>query len=393
MLNKLNKKNKLVLFFCFAFGLAWGFTAGDFKSHLFNKQPLKILLIKDTLPEDVIEGFRIESKTPIIVKYASDEIEAQKILEVSAQDFDVVTLMSHQVQRLIRVNKIETLDKTQIENIGNVAIDFKYPPFDKEGAYSIPLLWGINGYIYNQDKVPEQPTSVEDIFQNKFKKKISIKNSPLDIFSNLLQRNKISNEAVASSEIKLIKDAVTDLSDYISINTQDLKKQLINENIWIAQVDSGAASNFISENQKFRYVIPADGATIWTLNLSIVSGTTNAKQAHKFLNYLLKKEVALDLAHASHHAVTNALVDSDLNLNPTLKPSFLRNTSIHNLKYYEGLGQLDNKIQTLFKVQEQSRQITTVKNGPEKNGPVKTQPQSWHADKPATDSEFGESDE
>ncbi len=350
-MNLISMRSRLLVLFCFLFGALWGFYRNAVKQTSPLQGHLNLLVIENTIPDDVIEAFQAESRIQTKVTYVKNEIECLNTLDLNAEQFDLVTLMSHQISRLTNIGKLTPLQHELISNEQYISIDFKHPPYDSDSKYTIPLIWGINGYVLNKEKVEGHIDSLNDIFQNKYKKKIYIHNSPLDVFTNLFGRNKITWNTVFQSNIADIQSAVKDLKEYVREPVSDIKEQLLSGDVWIAQVDSGVASDFISNNTKFKYLIPNEGATLWALSLAIHAGTENTREAHAFLNYVLKKEISYDIARISKRAVTNVLVEQT-RLHPNLKPSFLRNISVHNLRYFEDMTSVDPKIQNLFTVEK-----------------------------------------
>lgn len=351
-MSKLSTRSRFILFYCFLFGIIWGLYTTSGKETKPLQGNLNLLIIENSIPEDVIEGFQLETRNKTKVTFVKNEAEGLELLNLNAQKFDVVTLMSHQIERLINIKKLVPIDQNQVQNNKNVGIDFKHPPFDEDARYTVPVIWGINGYILNKDKVENDVNSLDEIFQGKYKKKIYIHNSPFDILTNLFKRNKIDTTSVIQSNIHNIDAAVKDLSEYITRSpASDVKEQLLKEDVWIAQMDSGVASEFIEKNGKFKYLIPEEGATLWTVSLAIVNGSENLNEAHQFLNYVMKKEVSREIANISKRAVTNILVE-DAKIHASLKPSYLRHISVHNLRYYNEIGAIDPKIQNLFNVSD-----------------------------------------
>lgn len=77
---------------------------------------------------------------------------------------------------------------------------------------------------------------------------------------------------------------------------------------------------------------------LWIESLGITKNSHLKKEAHKFLDYTLKPEIALQVIKYRKIASTNKSVEKAANIEPKLKPSYLRKISIRNLSFTERAG-------------------------------------------------------
>lgn len=76
-----------------------------------------------------------------------------------------------------------------------------------------------------------------------------------------------------------------------------------------------------------------DGGLLTTENIAILNSSKNLKKAHLFVDYLLQKEVALELVRFRRQPITNKQVENINGLSEQLKPSYIRKVAISKLKY------------------------------------------------------------
>lgn len=74
---------------------------------------------------------------------------------------------------------------------------------------------------------------------------------------------------------------------------------------------------------------------LWIESLGITKNSHLKKEAHNFLDYTLKPEVAIQVITYKKIASTNKSVEKAVNIEPKLKPSYLRKISIRNLSFTE----------------------------------------------------------
>ena len=103
------------------------------------------------------------------------------------------------------------------------------------------------------------------------------------------------------------------------------KTALLNGDVDLGVVWSGEAAILINEQPgKFTYHLPKEGGHMFIDNLAIPKGAEHVDTAHKFINYLLRPEVAVKIAThtrtATSNAAAEALLPRQLREDPGLYP-------------------------------------------------------------------------
>ena len=111
------------------------------------------------------------------------------------------------------------------------------------------------------------------------------------------------------------------LRAYINAEVRD---QLIAGDVLAAQLWSTTAQQAIDESKDLAFVYPKEGFALYPDIAVILQESTRKDLAHKFLNYLLRPEVAAGVVRGARTATANgsarALLEPDLRDNPTLYP-------------------------------------------------------------------------
>jgi spermidine/putrescine transport system substrate-binding protein len=76
----------------------------------------------------------------------------------------------------------------------------------------------------------------------------------------------------------------------------DYTTDLTKGNLWIAQVYSGDMVQLKADNPNLDFVIPEEGATLWTDNMQIPKTSKNQYAAETMMNYVYDPEVAAQIA-------------------------------------------------------------------------------------------------
>jgi spermidine/putrescine transport system substrate-binding protein len=114
------------------------------------------------------------------------------------------------------------------------------------------------------------------------------------------------------------------------------KTALLNGDVDVGIVWSGEAALLYRENQKFAYVLPAEGAHLFIDSLAIPKGAPHKAEAELFLNFILRPEISAMISEAFPY--TNPNIEA----RKLLKPEALANPASYpksgNLETFQDIG-------------------------------------------------------
>src|SRR3954465_9116633 len=93
---------------------------------------------------------------------------------------DIVVLTDWMAARWIRGGWVEPKDKKNIPNEKNLQPGLRHPKFDPTRSYTLPWQSGMTAIGYNAKKTGREITSINDLFDPKFKGKVSMLTDPRD---------------------------------------------------------------------------------------------------------------------------------------------------------------------------------------------------------------------
>ncbi len=145
----------IIWYICLSFVVGLGF--GNFyelnaPQNIIHGSPHVITLLapEGLIPEDLLESYQLERNSEIKMSYyTSNEDFNKKIKNLSF--FDLILAPHTNVPELKLNALIAPIDVKYLKNISNVSPDFRDIPTDPEGAYSVPLLWGIHEAKKNEN--------------------------------------------------------------------------------------------------------------------------------------------------------------------------------------------------------------------------------------------------
>jgi putrescine transport system substrate-binding protein len=311
-------------------------TSGDAVVNVYNWS--------DYIDPQVLEDFRKE--TGIEVRY--DVFDSNEVLETKLltgkSGYDVVVPSAYFLERQLAAGVFQKLDRSQLPGLANLdpEVTAQAARHDPGNEHSVVYMWGTTGIGYDAAKVQaimaDAPVdSWKLLFDPAILAKfrdcgVSVLDDPTDmVATTLLYLGKDPNSQdeadLAAAEALLLK-----IRPYIrTIHSSQYIDQLANGELCIAVGYSGdilQARDRAEEAGKpidIRYSIPREGALMWFDTLAIPADAPHPANAHKFIEYLLRPEVAAANSNFVYYANANAratsLLDEELRDDPGIYPT------------------------------------------------------------------------
>jgi spermidine/putrescine transport system substrate-binding protein len=212
---------------------------------------------------------------------------------------DLMVLTDWMAARCIRLGYCTPMDKGNIPNAKNLSANLQHPTWDKDRSYSLPWQSGMTIIGYDPRRTGRKLTSIKDLFDPKFKGRVSMLSDARDASNFIMMMN---GKDPATAKIGDVLDAI----DYIDQQNRkgqirrftgnDYSNDLTKGNLWVAQAYSGDIIQLQADNPHLEYVIPEEGATLWTDNMLMPAKAKDPYAAETYMNYVYTPEVAAQIA-------------------------------------------------------------------------------------------------
>lgn len=272
-----------------------------------DNKSLNLYNWSDYVAKSTIPGFEERTGIKVQQDFFSSNEELLAKLQAGGTGYDVIVPSDYMVSIMTKSDVIQKIDMDKIPNFKNLGEDFKGLPYDPNNEYSAAYQWGTTGIVYNPEVVTEEVTGWDIMWNEKYAGKIGMLNDVRETFGAALKILGYSLNATDEAELdeaqaELEKQKPLVRGYFSSPEAGDL---LVGGDLALAHVYSGDGFSAIAENENFVYVIPAEGATRWTDNMSIPKGAPNVEAAHKFINYILDAEVGAELSNYTYFGCPN----------------------------------------------------------------------------------------
>jgi spermidine/putrescine transport system substrate-binding protein len=223
-------------------------------------------------------------------------------------DRDIIVLTDWMAARMIRLGYLAPFDDSLFPNKANLVPGLRDVSFDPGRKYTIPWLSGMTGIGYNPKKTGRELTSINDIFDPKFKGKVTMLTEMRDTVGLVMlgQGKDPTNCTLDDAKAACAKIKQARVSGQVRKFTgNDYAADLAAGNIAVAIAWSGDIQGLAADNPDLRWVAPKEGAMLYSDNMMIPKTSTNIASAMAWMNYVY------DPAHSAQ-IVTGAPYLSDV---------------------------------------------------------------------------------
>jgi putrescine transport system substrate-binding protein len=304
---------------------ATGAAPADGGSGADNQKVLNVYNWSDYIDPSVVPAF--EKEYGIKVNYDvfdSNEVVETKLL-AGHTGYDVVVPSASFLQRQIQAGVFQKLDKSLLPNLKNLdpMITHIIEVHDPGNQYSVNYLWGTSGVGYNEAKVlkamPDAPVDSFAMFYDpkvikNFKDcGVSILDAPDEMVGTVLIYLGRDANSEKLDDLKAAEQVLMSIRPYVRyVNSSRYIEDLANGDLCLAlgwSGDIGQARARARDNGKgvqIKYNIPREGAVMFFDMLAIPADAPHPKNAHLFIDYLLRPDVAAKNSTLMHYATSNA---------------------------------------------------------------------------------------
>ncbi|HEV2559623.1 MAG TPA: polyamine ABC transporter substrate-binding protein [Microvirga sp.] len=297
----------------------------------------------DYVDPKVLEDFTKETGIKVVYDtYDNNEIVETKLL-AGKSGYDIVVPSGPFLQRQIKAKVFRKLDKAQLTNLQNAwpEIQQRLAVFDPGNEHAVNYMWGTTGIGINVKKVRQAlgdvPLNTWDLLMkpelaSKLKGcGIYVLDSPEDLFPGILAYLGLNPDSKKPEDLTKAGDALFRIRGNVQkFHSSEYINALANGDICVAVGYSGdiiqakKRAEEAKNGVEVQYIVPREGALMWFDSFAIPADAKNVKEAHEFINFMLRPEVAAAntnfVSYASGNGAARAKVDPAILNDPGIYP-------------------------------------------------------------------------
>jgi putrescine transport system substrate-binding protein len=305
---------------------------------------LNIYLWSAYVEPSVLAGFEKEYGIHVAYDFFDSEEVLETKLLTGRTNYDVVVPAGSFLERQIKAGVYQKLDKTQLSNLTNLDPEVLrgLALYDPGNQYAVDYTWLITtdiGYDVSKIKarMADAPVdswrmlydpSVVARFQDCG---VAVLDSPVDVVSTVLAFLGKDPNSESPEDLKAAEQVLLSIRPFVRlIDSSRYDGALASGEICLAMGWSGAlvraqeSARTAGNGQQIAVSIPKEGTVTAFDVLAIPADAPHPRNAHLFINYLLRPEVAAKDADATRYSTpvtaAVALVSPELRGNPGVYP-------------------------------------------------------------------------
>jgi putrescine transport system substrate-binding protein len=298
----------------------------------------------DYIDEEILTDFEKETGIKVVYDvFDSNDILETKLLAGST-GYDVVVPSGTFLARQIQAGVFQKLDKSKLPNLSNMwdVVTARVAKYDPGNEYAINYMWGTTGIGYVEHLIKERmPDAPLDSWRMIFDPEVISKFADCGVHIldasdemipaalNYIGENPDSQDPEVIAKAEAVLAAIR---PYVQkFHSSEYINALANGDICLAVGWSGdvlQARDRAAEADSgvvVEYVIPQEGALMWFDEMAIPADAPHIDNAHAFLNYIMKPEVAAKASNYVYYANGNKasqpLLEEDVIGDPAIYPN------------------------------------------------------------------------
>jgi spermidine/putrescine transport system substrate-binding protein len=294
---------------------------------------LFLFIWPDYVDPALLDEFRSTYGVRVITDYYdNNEALIAKLQAGGIGQYDVIVASDYAVEVLRRQDLLQPLEHALLPNLDNLDDRFRGMPFDPGNRFTATYQWGTSGLGLRMDRVGgEAAVAALATWRTVFEPSaqpgpfVMLADARETVGAALLylgfSANTVDAAELAQAEELLLQQRPRVLTYAPFATGRDL---LASGDVVIAHNYSGDVLMVQEDVPDIRYVIPREGAILWTDNMAIPQRPPSAYTAHVFMNFVLDAAVGGRLSNFTRYASPNREawphIDPELKADPAVYP-------------------------------------------------------------------------
>ena len=267
----------------------------------FANWPLYIDVSDDEKRRPTLDKFQKRYGTKVkYVEEINDNVEffgkvRQQYARGDSGGRDIHVVTDWLCARMVRLGYVQKLDKSEMPNVvKNIEPAVASPDFDPKRELSVPWQSGQVLLIYRKDEVGGDLTSVNDLFDPKFKGKVSMLSEMRDSVGSVLLADGVKPEDATLDQVMTAIEKIEKASKDGQIRRftgNEFVKDLPKGDTVACIGWSGDAVQLTADEKDIGYAQPEEGFMVFTDSMQVPVGAPNAYTAQKMMDFVYDPEI------------------------------------------------------------------------------------------------------
>lgn len=220
--------------------------------------------------------------------------------------YDLIFPSDYMIETMIKVDLLEEIDHSRLQNWKHIDDAFKNPDFDPGARHNVPYFWGTVGLGYRKSRV-ETPTSWKVVFDSdQYSGRIALLADARLVIGLVLQYLGHPLNSTDPAHINEARDLLIEQKRHILAFAPDSgQRMLIAGDVDLAMEWNGDILKVMKEDPDLSYAVPGEGTIVWIDGICIPKGAPHPDAAYAFMDHIHDPQVNAEIARTINYATSN----------------------------------------------------------------------------------------
>ncbi|MFJ8886952.1 spermidine/putrescine ABC transporter substrate-binding protein [Streptomyces sp. NPDC102402] len=213
---------------------------------------------------------------------------------------DLVVISDWMAARFVRLGWVQEMDRSRQPNVtAYLDPQLRAPAFDRGRLHSVPWQSGITGIAYNRKKLGREIRRTSELWADDLRGRVTLLSGLDEAFALLMQGDGADITRWTGDDFHAMCEQVEKRvrSRHIRRFTgNDYIKDLANGDVLACQAYSGDVIQLQADNPDIEFVVPEEGAELWSESLMIPNLAAHKRNAEQLVDHYYDPAVAAELA-------------------------------------------------------------------------------------------------
>ncbi|MFF4823182.1 ABC transporter substrate-binding protein [Streptomyces sp. NPDC001312] len=213
---------------------------------------------------------------------------------------DLIVISDWLCARFVRLGWVQEMDRARQPRVARYLDPLlRDPAFDPGRKFTMPYQSGITGIAYNRRKLGREIRQVSDLWASDLKGRVTLLSGLDEAFALLMQANGVDITKWKTRDFDKVCDQVerqVRKGHIRRFTGNDYTKDLVSGDVLACQAYSGDVIQLQADNPDIRFVVPEEGAELWSDSWMIPNRAGHKTNAERLIDYYYDPEVAAELA-------------------------------------------------------------------------------------------------
>ncbi|CDG99786.1 spermidine/putrescine ABC transporter substrate-binding protein PotD [Xenorhabdus bovienii] len=260
------------------------------------------------VPPGLLNQFTNETGIKVIYStYESNESMYTKLKTYKDGAYDLVVPSTYFVSKMSKEGMLQKIDTSKLSNFKNLDPNLLHKSFDPKNEYSIPYIWGATAIGVNSDNIdPKTISSWADFWKPQYQNGLVLTDDAREVFQMALLKLGYSGNTANPKEIEAAYQELQKLMpNVLAFNSDNPANPFMEGEVDLGMVWTGSAYVARQSGTPVDIIWPKEGGIFWMDSLAIPANAKNVDGAMKLINFLLRPEIAAQVAQKIGYPTPN----------------------------------------------------------------------------------------